>query len=210
MIRTLYKYYKNWPLLKNILFKISIKLKNRGIVLGKKNKIQFNNCSRLNNKIHIVGNSNLISFYNSEIVNCSFKISGDNCIIKISENTHLNGTEFHIENNNVLIEIGKNCFIGRSHIAAVEDFSKIIIGDNCLISSNVYIRTSDSHGIYDRENNERLNFAKSIFISSKVWIAEGAKILKGVSLGEEIVVSSGAVVTKSFKKKQLDNRWQSS
>ncbi len=44
----------------------------------------------------------------------------------------------------------------------------------------------------------RINHAKSIFIGNHCWIGEGAKILKGVRLEGDIIVSSGAIVTKSF------------
>lgn len=31
-----------------------------------------------------------------------------------------------------------------------------------------------------------------------VWLGEGCKILKGVSLGDNVIVSTGAIVTKAF------------
>jgi acetyltransferase-like isoleucine patch superfamily enzyme len=203
LIKKIYTHLKRIPFLKNILFQLNRIIKDRGIVFGKNNKILFKSSAKFNNKIYINGNNNLIKINNSEIVNCDFKISGNNCKILVDNNSHLNGTELYVEGDNILISIGENCFVGKSHLAAVEDNSQIKLEKNCLISSNVHIRTSDSHSIFYKENNKRINYAKSIYISEKVWIGEGARILKGVHLGHEIIVSSGSIVTKSFKNKNV-------
>jgi acetyltransferase-like isoleucine patch superfamily enzyme len=78
----------------------------------------------------------------------------------------------------------------------------IFIGKDCMISSNVHIRTGDSHSILD-ENGNRINYAKSVNISNHCWVGEGAKILKGVTLDENSVVATGSIVTKSFNSNSL-------
>lgn len=71
-----------------------------------------------------------------------------------------------------------------------------------MLSSYVQVRTGDSHSILNL-NKERLNKAESVYIGDHCWLGEGCKILKGVKLDKDIVVSTGAIVTKSFKKNVL-------
>lgn len=66
-----------------------------------------------------------------------------------------------------------------------------------MISSYVQVRTGDSHSILDMHGN-RINHAESVKIGDHVWLGEGCKVLKGVTLGNHVVVSTGAIVTKSF------------
>lgn len=44
----------------------------------------------------------------------------------------------------------------------------------------------------------KVNPAKSVTIGNHCWLGEGCKIMKGVTLAQDTVVSSGAIVTKSF------------
>ena len=78
-----------------------------------------------------------------------------------------------------------------------ENFSMINVGDDCMISSNVIIRTGDSHSILDR-NYARINRAANVTIGDHCWIAEGVRIMKGVILKSDIIVGSNSVVTSSF------------
>ena len=66
-----------------------------------------------------------------------------------------------------------------------------------FILHGVQIRTGDSHSIFD-ENCIRINSAESVTIGDHCWIGQGSKVLKGVTLNNDVVVSTGAIVTKSF------------
>jgi acetyltransferase-like isoleucine patch superfamily enzyme len=44
---------------------------------------------------------------------------------------------------------------------------------------------------------ERLNFAGDVVICRHVWIAPHTVVLKGVTIGENSIIATGAVVTKS-------------
>jgi len=121
----------------------------------------------------------------------------------VGPKAYLEKVELWIEDNNCCIEIGAGTFIGNdTHIACTENESELKIGKNCMISSFVQIRTGDSHSILDTEGN-RINYAKSVEVSDHVWIGEGAKVLKGVTIGKDSVVSTGAIVTKNFGEKVL-------
>lgn len=85
----------------------------------------------------------------------------------------------------------------KSHLACTEDGIQLVIGDDCMISSSVQIRTGDSHSILDMEG-QRINPAHSVKIGNHCWLGQGCRILKGGELGENVIVSTGAIVTKVF------------
>src|SRR5690606_30455209 len=76
-----------------------------------------------------------------------------------------------------------------------EDKSKIEIGDDCMISTNVQIRSGDSHSIVDGNTGVRSNFAKSVKIGDHVWIGTNAMVLKGSEIGNHSVVGAASVVS---------------
>lgn len=110
----------------------------------------------------------------------------------------MSGAELWLEGNGCIIEIGENTFIGHhTHLACTEDNSILILGNDCMLSSYVQVRTGDSHSILNLKG-ERINKARSVYIGHHCWLGEGCKVLKGVNLGKDVVVSTGAIVTKSF------------
>lgn len=74
-----------------------------------------------------------------------------------------------------------------------------MVGNDCLFSSEIVIRTGDSHSILN-ETGTRINPAKDVVIGNHVWVGHRALITKGVSIPENCVVGTGAVVTKPIDK----------
>ena len=68
------------------------------------------------------------------------------------------------------------------------------IGDDCLIAPFVYIVDSDHQIARDQKINQQANDAAPIRIGSDVWIGTGAKILKGVTVGDGAVIAASALV----------------
>lgn len=95
-------------------------------------------------------------------------------------------------NENSSIHIGANTTVGfHTFIYASES---ITIGSNCLIAPFVYIVDSD-HGIAkDQPINQQSNYTSPVVIEDDVWIGTGAKILKGVRIGEGSIIAAGSVV----------------
>lgn len=185
ILRTLYYYWKNYETKHNYDHGKGNRIKNRGI--------------RIASRIQIRGNNNVVIIdKGAALLNCTIRITGNNCVIFLKNNCYVTEVEIFVENNNCMVEIGNKTFIGRqTHIACTEDNSQIIIGGGGMISSYCQIRSGDSHSILDLDGN-RINPAASVRIGEHCWLGEGCKVLKGVTLGDNCIVSTGAIVTKSY------------
>lgn len=95
-------------------------------------------------------------------------------------------------NASAQISIGENTTVGyHTYMFASE---KITIGDNCLIAPFVYLVDSDHSIAKDQLINQQANQTAAIEIGNDVWIGTGAKILKGVRVGDGAVIAAGALV----------------
>lgn len=98
-------------------------------------------------------------------------------------------------------DYGKNIHVGEYFYAnfncVILDVAEVIIGDNCMLAPNVAIYTA-THPIDPTERNSGVEYAKKIVIGDNCWIGGNSVICPGVTLGDNVVVGAGAVVTKSF------------
>lgn len=110
------------------------------------------------------------------------------------------GNEISIEPN-FNCDYGQNIHVGENFYmnfgCVILDCAEVNIGDNCMIGPQVGIYTA-CHPIDPIERISGVEFAKPITIGDNCWIGGHATINPGVTLGDNVVVASGAVVTKSF------------
>jgi len=90
------------------------------------------------------------------------------------------------------IRVGHNVFINQN--CTFYDLGGLDIGDDVMIGPNVSIITT-SHPL-DPVQRRAVTIGKPVVIERNVWIAAGATIIGGVTIGENSVVAAGAVVTK--------------
>jgi acetyltransferase-like isoleucine patch superfamily enzyme len=97
------------------------------------------------------------------------------------------------------IRVGRNVFINQN--CTMYDLGGIDIADDVMIGPNVSLITS-GHPI---EPSQRRAFviAKPIVIGRSVWIAAGATIIGGVTVGDNSVIAAGSVVTKDVPQNAL-------
>lgn len=164
---------------------------------GKNNRIHYKNANLTQVSFDILGNNNSISIKHGARINkLMFFIRGNNHFIEIGENCSINhGGCIWFEDNNGYLRIGKKTTIESAHIAITEDNSSVNIGEDCMLAHDIDIRTGDSHSIIDENTNTRINPSKNIVINNHVWIATKAILLKGIKLGENSVVATGAILT---------------
>lgn len=95
-------------------------------------------------------------------------------------------------------DVGTNIFVGDHLIAnfgvTILDVAKVTIGDWCMIGPNVLI-TTVNHPLSPKGRRERLGVARPVVIGDDVWIGGNAVILPGITIGNNVVVAAGAVVT---------------
>ena len=77
------------------------------------------------------------------------------------------------------------------------DVCPVRIGKNCFMAPGVHIYTA-THPLDPIERASGAEFGKPITIGDNVWIGGRAIINPGVKIGHNVVVASGAVVTKDF------------
>ena len=110
------------------------------------------------------------------------------------------GKRLYIESS-FKCDYGSNIHVGENFYAnfncVILDAAKVTIGDNCMIAPQVGIYTA-THPINPEQRATGIEFAKPITLGNNCWIGGNAVINPGVTLGDNVVVASGAVVTKSF------------
>ena len=125
--------------------------------------------------------------------------SGNNNTIELGKDCVAKNASFYTEDDNNAIIIADNThFAGKIHIAVTES-TKCTIGNDCLFSSEIVIRTGDSHSILN-ETGARINPAKDVVIGNHVWVGYRALITKGSNIPENCVVGTGAIVTRPIVK----------
>ena len=107
--------------------------------------------------------------------------------------------------NNLYIEptfrcdYGYNIHLGENFYANFDcvflDVCEIRIGDNCIIAPGVHIYTA-THPLDPTERISGVEYGKPVTICNNVWIGGRSVINPGVTIGNNVVIASGAVVTK--------------
>jgi acetyltransferase-like isoleucine patch superfamily enzyme len=130
----------------------------------------------------------------TRIENCLFHIHGNNTSIEIGEKCILQNLEIWIEDDYGSISIGQHTTIEGGHIAATEGCI-IEVGNDCMFSSMIEIRNGDSHPIFNRLLNTRINNALPVKIGDHVWLGKGVSVLKGSKIGNNSIVGTCSLVS---------------
>lgn len=110
------------------------------------------------------------------------------------------GEKVHVEPG-LRVDYGSNIHVGENFYANFNcillDVCPIHIGKNAMLGPRVSLVTPE-HPLNPVERNSGLEFGRPITIGDNCWIGSDATIVGGVTLGDNVVVGAGAVVTKSF------------
>jgi acetyltransferase-like isoleucine patch superfamily enzyme len=149
-------------------------------------------------RVDIIGNNNLITIGAGCVLsNVHFRLRGSGHRIEFGENCRISrGAVLWFEDRDGFLEVGSGTTMVEVHIAVTER-SGVHIGEDCMLANDIDIRTGDSHSVIDVQTNQRLNHAAEVTLDRHVWIAPHTVILKGVHIGENSIIGTGAVVTKS-------------
>lgn len=127
------------------------------------------------------------------------RVQGKIKIFTLHKNTKLivgnnvlfyDGVKFFLDSYGATIKIGNNTYINRRSEICCK--SSVKIGKNCAISWDVIITDTDYHGVMGKEN------VKEVIIGDNVWIGCKSIILKGVKIGNGVIISAGSLITKDI------------
>ncbi len=108
------------------------------------------------------------------------------------------GENFHF-NQPFRCDYGENIYIGENFFAnfnlTILDEAEVKMGDNVFIGPNVSIYTA-CHPLDAATRNTAVEWAEPVMIGNNVWIGGSATILPGVTIGDNVVIGAGSVVTK--------------
>ena len=93
------------------------------------------------------------------------------------------------------ISIGENFYSNYNLI--ILDVCEVSIGNNVFIGPNVGIYTA-GHPVNVELRNDGLEYGKKIKIGNNVWIGGNVCILPGVTIGDNVTIGAGSVVTKDI------------
>lgn len=109
----------------------------------------------------------------------------------------------------VQFNYGCHTFIGENFFAnfnlTVMDDGPIYIGDNVCFGPNVSLMATnhpliaqERMGLDEQGRTTMAEFAEEIRIGNNVWIACNATVIGGVTMGDNVVIGAGSVVTKDI------------
>ena len=103
------------------------------------------------------------------------------------------GTKIRVHEGEV--SIGAKTVIGQE--CTISAFQHVSIGRECIVADRVMLIDFD-HGVVEVERPIRLQgiYKRDVRVGHNVWLGYGACILRGVTVGDNAIVGTSAVVTK--------------
>ena len=103
------------------------------------------------------------------------------------------GTKIRVHEGEV--SIGAKTVLGQE--CTISAFQHVSIGRECIVADRVMLIDFD-HGAVEVERPIRLQgiYKRDVRVAHNVWLGYGACILRGVTVGENAIVGTSAVVTK--------------
>ncbi|MGI8512694.1 MAG: acyltransferase [Solirubrobacteraceae bacterium] len=91
--------------------------------------------------------------------------------------------------------IGAKSVVGQE--CTISAFQHVSIGRECVVADRVMLIDFD-HGVVEVERPIRLQgiYKRDVRVGHNVWLGYGACILRGVTIGDNAIVGTSAVVTK--------------
>src|SRR3954449_5239974 len=94
-----------------------------------------------------------------------------------------------------VVSIGAKTVLGQE--CTISAYQHVSIGRECVIADRVMLIDFD-HGVVEVDRPVRLQgiYKRDVRVGNNVWIGYGACILRGVTVGDNAIIGTSAVVTK--------------
>jgi acetyltransferase-like isoleucine patch superfamily enzyme len=94
------------------------------------------------------------------------------------------------------VHIGAKTVMGQE--CTISAYQHIAIGRECIVADRVMLIDFD-HGVVEVERPIRLQgiYKRDVNVGSNVWMGYGACILRGVTVGDNAIIGTNAVVTRA-------------
>ena len=93
------------------------------------------------------------------------------------------------------IQVGENFYSNFN--LTILDVNQVIIGDNVMFAPNVSIYTA-GHPIHPASRNSGYEYGIPVRIGNNVWLGGNVVVVPGVTIGNDVVVGAGSVVTRDL------------
>ena len=120
-----------------------------------------------------------------DILKALFRSTGEDCWIE---------APFHCDYG-YHIQVGEHFYA--NYNLTILDAGHVRIGDNCMIAPNVSLFTV-GHPLHPQARNSGYECGRDITIGDNVWIGGGAILLPGVTVGSNVVIAAGSVVSRDL------------
>lgn len=111
---------------------------------------------------------------------------GDNCYIEPPFHSNFGGKHCHF---------GSNIY-ANFNLTLVDD-THIFVGDNTMFGPNVTIATA-GHPITPELRQKGYQYNAPVHIGKNCWLGAGVIVLPGISIGDNVVIGAGSIVTKDL------------
>ena len=122
----------------------------------------------------------------NQLLKQMFAEIGENCYIEPPFHANFGGKHVHF---------GKNIY-ANFNLTMVDD-GHIYVGDYTMFAPSVIVATA-GHPILPELRETVYQYNMPVHIGKNCWIGAGAIILPGVTIGDQVVVGAGSVVTKDL------------
>lgn len=122
----------------------------------------------------------------AEMLKEMFAEIGDGCYIEPPLHSNWGGHHVHF---------GKNVY-ANFNLTLVDD-THIYVGDYTMIGPNVVIATA-GHPILPELREKGYQYNMPVHIGKNCWLGAGVIVLPGITIGNNVVVGAGSVVTKDI------------
>jgi acetyltransferase-like isoleucine patch superfamily enzyme len=120
---------------------------------------------------------------------------GDGCTVRIGNGCRLGALTIYTLHQST-VSIGSSTGFTTTCIMQCHESFDISVGEGCLFAGGTWITVSDMHSVIDVASGRRINPGASVRIADRVWVGDGAAILKGCSIGAGSVIAARALVAR--------------